>query len=249
MIIYFSASGNSKFIAETLAQSLGDSLISINEILKSQGKIKAESALPWVFVFPIHAWNIPNEVTRVISEGAYSGSRDSYFVFTMGGSAGKTAKFCAAIAREKGLDYLGSSGILMPDDYIPYMKTNDENENRKLVEAGRKSALALAERIKKRETITYHDKAHAAWLLSGYVHNMFSKYSTDSKLYVKDSCVGCGSCVMACPKNNIRLEGGKPHFLGNCMGCLACLNICPEEALERKGQSEGHPRYRFPKLD
>ena len=48
----------------------------------------------------------------------------------------------------------------------------------------------------------------------------------------KDICVGCGSCVDACPVTAIKLDGDKAAVSeGDCIECGACVGTCPCEAI------------------
>lgn len=61
-------------------------------------------------------------------------------------------------------------------------------------------------------------------------------WSTVTKLVtrgfkVSDECIGCGTCVELCPRENIKLENGKAVIGRNCIQCLGCLQFCPKEAI------------------
>jgi len=48
----------------------------------------------------------------------------------------------------------------------------------------------------------------------------------------KDTCVGCGSCVDACPVTAIKLNSDKAEVSeGDCIECGACVGTCPCEAI------------------
>ena len=68
MILYFTGTGNSRYIARKIAQVLGDELLSINEKLKFQNMqpIYAEKRL--VFVLPTYGWRIPRVVEQWIQQ-------------------------------------------------------------------------------------------------------------------------------------------------------------------------------------
>lgn len=48
-------------------------------------------------------------------------------------------------------------------------------------------------------------------------------------------CMGCGSCVGACPQGGIVLDEGGVRVAPACTACGACVAACPTEALVMKG--------------
>ena len=65
-----------------------------------------------------------------------------------------------------------------------------------------------------------------------------------TKFTVSDACIGCGTCVKVCPRDNVLLVGGKPSFGTKCMGCLSCVQYCPKQAINVGKITE--KRERFP---
>ncbi len=60
MILYFSSTGNSKYIAEALSNSLNDKAVSIIDT----DKISLTSGERLGFVFPTYFWRLPSVVTE-----------------------------------------------------------------------------------------------------------------------------------------------------------------------------------------
>ncbi len=57
----------------------------------------------------------------------------------------------------------------------------------------------------------------------------------------RNRCKGCGFCVVACPKDLIRIDkelniqGYLPAMIAdndNCTGCALCAEVCPDVAIE-----------------
>ncbi len=47
-----------------------------------------------------------------------------------------------------------------------------------------------------------------------------------------EKCVGCETCVSACPVTAIAMNDGKAVVDdGNCVSCGACIGECPCEAI------------------
>ncbi len=50
----------------------------------------------------------------------------------------------------------------------------------------------------------------------------------------QDVCVGCESCVGACPVSAISVEGGKASVdAGACVECGTCVGTCPVSAISQ----------------
>jgi NAD-dependent dihydropyrimidine dehydrogenase PreA subunit len=45
-------------------------------------------------------------------------------------------------------------------------------------------------------------------------------------------CVGCGTCMSACPVEAITVADGKARVDDGCTGCGACVDVCPEGAIQ-----------------
>ena len=88
MVIYFSGTGNSKYIAERIAGSLQEKLLCMNERIKSgdTGSVKTRENL--VVVVPTYAWRIPRVVSDWIGQTEFVGAKNVWYVMSCGSGIG-----------------------------------------------------------------------------------------------------------------------------------------------------------------
>ena len=56
--------------------------------------------------------------------------------------------------------------------------------------------------------------------------------------FYKTKCIGCGSCVTACPKKAVTMVNGLPVTdTALCDGCMKCTEYCPGDAREGYGKT------------
>ncbi|MBL1214563.1 MAG: glycyl-radical enzyme activating protein [Ignavibacteriae bacterium] len=70
-----------------------------------------------------------------------------------------------------------------------------------------------------------------------WCHNPESISPAVQKMYNKDKCIGCGTCVEACPTNAITLTpNGIVTDTELCNLCGKCAEVCPTEATQMSGR-------------
>lgn len=75
-------------------------------------------------------------------------------------------------------------------------------------------------------------------LQCAWCHNPESVSSKPEKMYSPAKCIGCGTCVKACPENAITLTPNGIVFDNLlCILCGKCAEVCPTKAIEMTGQS------------
>ena len=247
MIVYFSATGNSRYCAAFLADHLEDDLCDATPLLRARTAADLTSARPWIFVCPTYAWQIPRIFADFIRRGRFSGSQDAYFVMTCGAETGDAQRGLAALCQEKGFRYRGLLPIVMPDNYLVLFPTPEESAAREIRHAARPALEEAARRIKAGEQIEPLPVKLLDKLKSGAVNRGMYRYFIKTKpFWATDACISCGKCREVCPLNNISLVNGRPQWGRTCTHCMACICLCPQEAIEYGRASRGKARYHCP---
>lgn len=245
MILFFSGTGNSHYVAKLISMVTGDEITSINEMLKNESKQVLKSDQPFIFVCPVYAWRIPRIVDTFIKNANFEGSNKAYFVLTCGDGTGNAVHYAKRTCLEKNLHFMGLASVLMPENYIAMFDVPDEVQAKAIIEKADDHILAIAKLIKSSQLLPLEVGRLGDRLKSSSIVNAtFYKAIVSAKgFYSTDACVACERCAALCALNNITMKENKPKWGSNCTHCMACICGCPKEAVEYKDKSKGKPRY------
>ena len=249
MILYFSGTGNSKYVAKRIADALGDEIVNLNDRIKSSDTSPVETGERLIVVTPTYAWRIPRVVRDWLRKTEPRGARLAWFVMTCGGEIGNTDKYNRELCTEKGLSCMGTTQIVMPENYIAMFSAPQADEARQIVAQAEPSIDRAIAAIQRNQPFAPTRNNLYDRFMSGPVNPIFYKFFVKANAFTASSaCIGCGQCVKRCPMNNVTLKDGKPSWGKNCTHCMACICYCPKEAIEYGKKSVGQPRYHFEAL-
>lgn len=244
MILYFTGTGNSRYVAKKLGSLLRDEVVSAFEYIREQAFTSYKSKKPWVFVCPTYAWRIPGVFENFIEKSKFEGNKKAYFVMTCGEDIGKPDIYLAKLCKSKGLAYGGVKDIVMPENYVAMFGVPGQKEIDHMVNDADHVIEEVAEIIGSGKKIKLRKTSLTDSLKSDIVNPLFYKWFVkDAGFWTNENCVGCGLCEQLCPLANIKLEQGKPVWSGECTHCMACICACPQMAIEYKKISVGKSRY------
>ncbi len=249
MVIYFSATGNSKYIAKRITNALDDEIICINDKIKNNDTSPIEADKRLVIVTPTYAWRIPKIVRDWIKKTEFKGNKNTWFVMSCGGEIGNAQKYNKLLCNEKGFNYMGTAQILMPENYIALFGTPEKDKARQIVSNAQPYIEKTIKTIGENKAFAPNKNSIYFSALSGIVNDMFYPLFVKAKAFsVTDKCISCKKCVNLCPLNNIKLVDKKPVWGSNCTHCMACISYCPCQAIEYGKNSVGKTRYTFESL-
>ncbi len=244
MIIYFTGTGNSRYIADALADKLEDEIVCANDLMKAGEKGSFTSSKPFVFVFPVYVSNIAKPFADFLRKSEFSGNSKAYFIATAAGAVGATSNECIDICKEKGLEFCGAEWVKMPQNYIIYFTMTEEDECERRLADALKAVDEYVQTIKSGNLLSLNKESTVSHVFTNLVEKLYyGLFTTTKKFYAKDDCTGCGLCEKRCPSNNIIIKDGKPEWQGKCHHCVACINSCPKKAIEFGKLTSGKPRY------
>lgn len=249
MILYFSGTGNSAFVARRIASVVEDEVISMNDRMREHDHRKIVSEKPLVFAVPTYGWRIPKLVEEWISKMTFEGNRKAYFVMTCGGDIGNAEKYIQKLCEKKHFEFMGCAEVVMPENYIAMFPVPGEEEAISIVKKAEPVIEETASAIREGFRLPSKTVSAVGKACSSVVNELFYPlFVKDRKFWATDACIGCGKCEKVCPLHNIRLKNGKPVWMKKCTHCMACISECPKEAIEYGKASKGKVRYRCPEI-
>lgn len=254
MIVWFSGTGNSRWVAEQLALLLNERLLSAAEALTTRPqdlKIVLQKNEKLGFVFPTYSWGPPPVITDMIHRMEVTGTVDyCYMVTTCGDDVGQEVEIVQKALSRRGITLSSAFSVTMPNNYINmkgFDVDSDVVRNAKL-HAAPKRVEQVAINIAEGRHIVDVVTGKWAWLKSRVIRPWFLKNAMSDKRFrvMEDACTGCGTCERHCPMHNISISEGRVRWNGNCAMCLNCLHRCPTQAIQYGKATLKKGRYYHP---
>ena len=249
MILCFSGTGNSKYVAQRIADALGDEIVNLNDRIKASDTSSIETGERVIIVTPTYAWRIPRVVRDCLLKTELRGAKKMWFVMTCGSEIGDANKYNCELCAEKAISCMGTAQIVMPENYIAMFSAPQADKARQIVAQAEPDIDRAIAAIQANQPFAPTRNNLYDRFMSGPVNPIFYKFFVKANAFTASSaCIGCGQCAKRCPMNNVTLKDGKPVWGRNCTHCMACICYCPVSAIEYGKKSVGQPRYHFEAL-
>ena len=254
MIIYFSATGNTKYCAEFISRRTNDPhTLSINDMMKDGVReIDCANQKRLGIFVPVYDWDMSYAVAEFLRGVTFRNVPNDCFIygiFTCGSASGISCETLKSILAEKALNLSASFAVAMPDNYVLLFPQKSDDAKRAMLE---RADIELQEVVNDIEAGN-HVFRRKGRNLPGFMMFIIRKFFIPSQRKVKgftvnDSCIGCGLCAKSCPMNIIVMKDNRPSWTEDkCACCLACLHRCPKRAINR-GKSAKNGRYLNPNV-
>ena len=224
MLFYFTATGNSLYVAKHLEKKP----ISIAQAVHDT--VKTYTADRIGIVCPVFGHEVPALVREFLEQSVFE-TPYFYMILTYGNRHGGAVELAEKLCRECGITPAYINVLLMVDNWLPSFDMNEQRSIDKKVEehlAGIRADIQ-ARKIWMAPVTDTDRAAHQQFL--GFKNSQPAD-AWQHLIRVTESCVGCGICAKVCPSGSIQVVEGKAvHTPGNCQTCLACVHACPKKAI------------------
>ncbi len=251
MIIYFSATGNTKFVAERLAELMEDEALDLCPRIRANDVSEIDCGKTLVVCSPVHISGIPKFFSDYLKEASFSKPTVAYGVLTDGGYAGIAGRQLKKILERKGMRFGGFAEFVLPGIHITSITNRKIGvaEIERRIRATSERLPDVARTMRAGEALTgkrtlLPEVALTEALMPGL---RFVGLRT-RRFWVSDQCVSCGLCERVCPVVAITMRDGRPTWnTSHCAHCMACIHSCPKEAIEYGDVTKDKRRYTFAK--
>ena len=254
MIFYFSATGNSKYVAQRLAGATGERLVFLRDAVRSRAyhyDLSRQERLG--FVVPTYFFGLPSILTFFLKKLALNGYEDQYIylVLTCGSTTAGAGSQMRKLLKEKGLTLSAQFAVPMVDNYVPMFKIADQEAIEQKLDAAEAYIDEACAAILARGTGDYDRcQGHFPGALTAVAYQPYAHGRSTRPFLVTDACVSCGLCQELCPCGAITMSEGRPVWSKpQCVRCLACLHRCPTRAIRWKSPGEDQGRYYNPRVE
>ncbi len=239
LTLYFSGTGNSRYVAERFSSLMQADCHSIEGDLDFDKLLEGNDTL--CFCYPIYGSCVPRILREFVSAHQSSLQDKKLVLFcTQLLFSGDGARVFTDLLVGIRYQVIQAEHIRMPNNLcnaFPF-PVKDADQCKKVFDAADRMLLSAAARIRA-GTIRKRGFNPFSKVLGFLTQRFFfQKIETIAKSTVRVSanCNACGACVRRCPMGNLRLatdQHGQRHVVqnGNCTICYRCVNICPSQAI------------------
>lgn len=224
MIFYFTATGNSLYVAKLFSKNP----ISIPQAIHEK---ELNFSAPKIgIICPVIGHELPPIVQDFLKAATFE-TNYFYMILTYGHHHGGASELAYKFCQTCGITPQYINVLLMADNWLPDFDMDEQRKIDKKVDA---QIVAIYQDIKAEKKaispVTDEDRAeHRRYAVS--MSNL-PEGAWENMIYIPDICEGCGTCVKVCPTGSLCIKNGKAvHSSENCQTCFACVHACPQKGI------------------
>jgi len=233
IMLYFSGTGNSKYIAELFCRHMDAECYSIEEKIDFSRLIASEETVG--FCYPIYGSRVPR-IMREFGTTYMKFLADKKIIIfcTQLVFSGDGARVFTDLFPHNYFNVIYAEHFLMPNNVVNFFLlplTNDKKIKKCITGAEKKMQIVCSNIkngiIKKRG---FNPVSRMLGLVQGSFMPGIEKKANNS-VSINSGCTMCGLCIEICPMNNLENKNGKIAHKKNCTLCYRCINRCPQKAI------------------
>lgn len=231
LMLYFSGTGNSAYIARQFAERMQAACHCIEENVLFDRLIAAHDTV--AFCYPIYGSCVPRIMRAFVAAHGPPLQNKRVIIFcTQMMFSGDGAKALARLLPGGPAQAMYAEHFAMPNNICNFwLFPIREGERRRKKQAADKKLDKACAAI--RQGLVRRRGWGAPSRLLGFIQNISWPGIEEKKrcsFTADGDCNRCGLCVKACPVHNLELTPAGVQQQNNCILCYRCVNLCPQRA-------------------
>lgn len=232
--IYFSGTGNTRYIAERFSEKMNAACFSIEEAVDFGEVLTTANTI--TVCYPIYGSCVPRIMRDfIIAHRACFEGKKLIIFCTQLMFSGDGARVFTELLDGVAMKILYAEHFNMPNN-ICNLRIFPVPDNKKMMRYINKAEKKLdrvcgdlSSGIVKKRGFNALSRISGYWLQRCYFVALEKKAQKDVK--ISAACISCGKCVKICPMQNLKQNGNRILQNGQCTLCYRCVNQCPQQAI------------------
>jgi ferredoxin len=234
LTLYFSGTGNSKYIAQYFSKLMGCQDYSIEESVDFINLIDTNDTI--AFCYPIYGSCVPMIMREFVTKyKSYLNEKKLIIFCTQLLFSGDGARVFTDLLKGASYKVIYAEHFNMPNNICNFFLlpiANDEKTKKYIINAECKMNR-VCENINKgiirKRGFNIISKYTGLFSQRFYFRSFEKKAKSDVR--ISDDCILCDKCIRICPMKNLKHLDKRIEQNGNCTLCYRCVNMCPQKAI------------------
>ncbi|KAB3525917.1 EFR1 family ferrodoxin [Alkaliphilus serpentinus] len=234
LTLYFSGTGNTKYIAESFSKLMRAQHYSIEESVDFGNKISSAETV--CFCYPIYGSCVPLIMREFVTKYKYHLNGKKIIILTTQNLfSGDGARVFTELLRDIDYRVIYAEHFNMPSNICNlffYPMSNKEKIEKYVINADKKTykiCINIKKGIIKRRGFNVFSRYLGLIAQRVYFYKIEEKAKKDVR--INSDCNSCLLCTRICPMNNLETKDNKVIQNGQCTLCYRCVNACPRKAI------------------
>ena len=244
LTLYFSGTGNTKFIAELFSRQMGARCISIETDSDFVREIQSNDTI--AFCYPIYGSRVPRNMREFTAKYmSYLNGKKIIILVTQMLFSGDGARVFTDMFWDNAIDVIYAEHFKMPNNVsniLIFRKPGRKKMQKYILNAEEKMSVVcndIRNGVVKKRGFSFFSQILGnmqgkSWQGNSkeiYPGSASIEYKAQTGVRIRKNCNACNLCVDICPVFNLANVRGKITQRGNCIVCYRCVNQCPKRAI------------------